>query len=466
MEDDHLTEINRINKKLNIELSERKRAEEQLTFTALHDPLTALPNRTLFLDRLGHVLHRARRKHNYNFAVLFLDLDQFKVVNDSLGHIIGDLSLSESGKRLQDSVRLSDTVGRLGGDEFVVLLEDVQGKSDYLEVVERIQQSLSEPTTLEGKKVFISTSIGIVLGDERYKKAEDILRDADIAMYQAKSLGRGRYEVFEPSMLVKVTSRSQVETELWKALENNEFVVHYQPILNIESKQIIGFEALVRWQHPARGLLLPAEFIPIAEEIGLIVPMGYWILDEACRQISVWHNKYPADPPLTVNVNLSARQCAQPDLTNKIEEILQKYELDPSSLKLELTESLVIEDSESTSAMLSQLRNMGIQIQVDDFDTGYSSLGYLQNFPIDALKIDHTFINQLGSNESSQEIIRTILSLAQNLGIKVIAEGVETNDQLSKLQEMDCEYFQGFLFAKPAACNEIDNLLSKSMKKH
>ena len=461
LELDRLKEITQINEQLSVELSERKRAEEQLTFTALHDSLTTLPNRNLLLDRLRHILDRARRNHDYNFAVFFLDLDHFKVVNDSQGHNIGDLLLVESSKRLLDSVRQSDTVGRLGGDEFVILLEDIKDKSDYIDVVERIQHSLSQPTILSGKKVFISTSIGIVLGDERYEKAEDILRDADIAMYRAKSQGRGRHEVFEPSMLAKVTSRMQLETELWKALENHEFVVHYQPILHTQSHQIIGFEALVRWQHPARDLILPSEFIPIAEEIGLIVPMGYWVLDEACRQISLWHKKYPTDPPLTMNVNLSPRQCAQPDLVPKIKEILHKYKLDPGSLKLELTESLVVEDSESTAIMLSQMRDIGIQVQVDDFGTGYSSLSYIQNFPIDALKIDHTFINQLGRNDSGSEIVRTILSLAHNLGMKVIAEGVETDDQYNKLREMNCEYFQGFLFAKPAASEEIDNLLGK-----
>jgi len=465
LEKDRSLELFQTNEKLQLELKQRKRVEEQLAYRSLHDPLTDLPNRALFMDRLAHAMQRTRRNKDLKFAVFFLDLDRFKVVNDSQGHNIGDLLLIESGKRLIDCVRAVDTVARLGGDEFVVLLEDIKKPSDYLQVADRILHNLSLPSNLGGQTVFVSVSMGIVLSDASYEQPDEILRDADIAMYRAKSLGRGRYEVFDPVMLAGVMKRLEMETDLWKALENHEFILHYQPIQDLLTDRIIGFEALIRWHHPARGLIMPADFISIAEEIGLIVPMGYWVLEEACRQIRAWQLQYPSDPPLTINVNLSPRQCAQTDLVRNISAILKKINLDPRYLKLELTESLIVEDSEGTASMLSQLRELGIQVQIDDFGTGYSSLGNLHRFPIDTLKIDRTFIRQLESANSGLEIVRIILSLAHNLGMKVIAEGVETDAQLSSLKSMNCEYVQGFLISKPLPEQEIDNLLAKSFDK-
>ncbi|MEO5888090.1 MAG: EAL domain-containing protein, partial [Anaerolineales bacterium] len=428
------SELSQANEQLQVELAERKHAEEKLVFTALHDPLTNLPNRVLFMDRLQHAMKRAERHEDFMFAVLFLDLDRFKVVNDSLGHNIGDLLLIESTRRLSACLRGEDTVARLGGDEFVILLEDIQDPMHVTHIMDRLQHDLALPHDLEGHKVFVSVSMGIVMSAARYERPEDILRDADIAMYRAKGQGRGRYEMFDTTMLARVITRLELESDLRKAVERQEFIIHYQPIVELGSRRIIGFEALIRWQHPTRGLVSPAEFIPMAEETGLIVSIGHWVLSEACRQVRAWQVQFPADLPLTVSVNLSARQCAQTNLVQRVAEVLQSTGLDASSLKLELTESMIVEDAESTSDMLSELRALGVQVQIDDFGTGYSSLGYLQKLPIDTLKIDRTFIAALGKGGSGSEIVRTIMALAHDLGMKVVAEGIETDEQLAKLR--------------------------------
>lgn len=458
-------QLEQTNKELVIQLAERKRIQEKLAYASLHDPLTDLPNRVLFLDRLTHTMERSKRNLGNGYAVLFLDLDRFKVVNDSMGHQIGDQLLIETARRISACLRRQDTVARLGGDEFVILLEDLKTPNEYKAIAERILQSLDKPAVVGGSRVFMSVSIGVVLGNTKYVHADDLMRDADIAMYHAKKLGRNRFVVFKPAMLAGVISRIDLEASLRKAYQNQEFEVFYQPIINTQTHKIVGFEALLRWQHPSRGLIFPAEFIPTLEETGLIVPVGYWMMEQACQQIKTWQQQYPSDPPISISVNISTRQCTQPDLVQKLAETLQKNQLLPNSLKLELTESLVVEDSATTSAVLKQLQDLGIEVQIDDFGTGYSALGYLHTLPIDTLKIDRTFISQLMNSESGREIVRTILSLAHSLKMTVIAEGVETKEQLSILSEMKCEFVQGFLFAKAITPLEATDLLEKTQGK-
>jgi len=456
-------QLSQANQQLQLELTERLRAQEQLAYSALHDPLTNLANRVLFVDRLRHAMQRAKRHSDSTFAVMFIDLDHFKVVNDSLGHNVGDLLLVETAQRLLACVRDEDTVARLGGDEFVILLEGLESPADYLRIADRIINNLVSPADLAGHRLFISTSMGVVFSAAHYEHPDDILRDADIAMYQAKKQGRGRYAIFDPEMLQHVMTRLELEGDLRKALERREFFVHYQPILNLETRRITGFEALVRWQHPRRGMTLPSDFIPIAEETGLIVPLGDWVLDEACRQISIWHKQYPTAPPLTMSVNFSTKQCAETNFIEKIVATLQKHRLDAASLRLELTESLVVENSARTSAMLTQLRELGIQVHIDDFGTGYSWLSYLHTLPVDVLKIDRSFIGRLETGGNGVEIVRAILALAHNLNIHVVAEGVETDSQFASLQAMNCQYMQGFLFARPVDSQAAGFLIAKSI---
>ena len=440
-----------------------------ITHDKVADPLTGLPNRLLFLDRLARVLERSKRDPGGLFAVLFLDLDRFKVINDSLGHLVGDLLLVAVSRRLEGCVRSSDTVARLpekstlarlGGDEFTLLLEDIRGVDNAVTVAQRIQQALTAPFQLHGTEVYTSASIGIAVGPADYLHPGDVLRDADAAMYSAKSRGKARWELFDAAMRERALARLQLDTDMRRGLERGEFCLHYQPILALAGDHLAGFEALVRWEHPQRGLLGPADFIPIAEETGLIVPLGWWVLRESCRQMKEWQATFPCDPPLRISVNLSSKQFLQLDLATEIKRLLGDVGLDPRCLKLEITESAIMDDPDSASKMLAELRALGIQVCIDDFGTGYSSLNYLHRFAVDTLKIDRSFIQQMDGAEENLQIVQSIICLAHNLSIDVIAEGVETEAQRSRLAALSCEYGQGYYFSRPIDSATAQKLLA------
>lgn len=452
-------ELTKVNEQLQRDIAERRRAEEQLLHNALHDGLTGLPNQALFMDRLGLALERAKRRKDYLFAVLFLDLDRFKVINDSLGHIVGNQLLIAISRRLETFLRSVDTVARLGGDEFTILLEDIEDTSTAIHIAERIQKELALPFNVNELEVFTSVSIGIALSSQSYAQPEHLLRDADIAMYRAKALGKARYEVFDTDMHNRAVLLLQLETDLRRAITREEFLIHYQPIVSLVTGSIVGFEALVRWNHPKRGLISPIEFIPVAEEAGMIVMIGQWVLREACSQMHKWHTQFPTTPPLTISVNLSGKQIMQLELLQQINFVLQETGLDASSLKLELTESVLIDNTESATAMLSQLRALNIELHMDDFGTGYSSLSYLHRFPISTLKIDRSFISNIGIGGENLEIVRAIVALAHSLNMNVTAEGVETLEQLALLRGMQCNRGQGYFFSRPLDSLAVEELL-------
>ncbi|MBD1825069.1 EAL domain-containing protein [Cyanobacteria bacterium FACHB-DQ100] len=432
------------------DITERKQAEEQLLHDALHDSLTGLANRILFMERLRHVIQLSKRHENYLFAVLFIDLDRFKVINDSLGHMVGDQLLVAIAEKLGDCLRPDDTFARLGGDEFVILLDGIQDDEEATEIAEHVQQTLKHPFHINTQEIFATASIGIILSTTtNYERPEDLLRDADTAMYRAKALGRARHQVFDPSMHDSAVALLHIENDMRRALQNQEFQLYYQPIVCIRTDKVQGFEALVRWQHPKRGLIMPSEFIPIAEETGLIIPLGWWVMREACRQMQEWQLQFPTEPPLTISVNVSSRQFAQPDLVNQVQQILQETGLSAQCLKLEITESTVMENADAAVVMLQRLRDLGIHLSMDDFGTGYSSLGYLHRFPVDTLKIDRSFITNVEDDLEKMEIIRTVVNLAWNLGMDVVAEGVETKKQLAQLKVLRCENGQGYIFSRP-----------------
>ena len=441
------------------DITERKRAEEQLVYDAFHDGLTGLPNRALFTDRLDRALERAKRRDDFTVAVLFLDLDRFKVVNDSLGHMTGDQLLIGVARRLEGALRHVDTVARLGGDEFVVLLEDIEDVSQATQSAERIQTLLREPFILDESEVFTSASIGIAASTTSYNRAEDIIRDADIAMYRAKSMGKARHELFDEAMHGRAVELLKLETDLRKAVDREEFRLHYQPIISLKSGEVVGFEALIRWMHPARGLTYPAAFLPLAEETGMSVLMGNWILREACQQLKSWQNGPALDRDLWVSVNLSSRQLLQPDLTKVVAHSIAEAQIDPASLQLEVTEGIIMDEPEAATAVLVGLRSLGVRLPIDDFGTGYSSLAYLHRFPISSLKIDKSFVKNVDSGGEDEVIVRTIVNLAHNLDMDVIAEGVETEEQLEALKELGCEYGQGFLFSEPVPVEKATALL-------
>jgi diguanylate cyclase (GGDEF)-like protein len=443
--------------KLEDEVVERKRIEEKLTHDVFHDALTGLPNRTLFMDRLQHAITTSQRRAGTPFyAVLFCDIDRFKVINDSLGHLIGDQVLVMVGRKLIDCVRPGDTVARLGGDEFAILLENISDPAHAIEVADRAKRSLSTPLSIKGNDIYPSLSIGIAIDTDWYERPEQPLRDADIAMYEAKDRGNASYEVFDAEMHANILNRMQLETDLRGAVDRKEFILYYQPIIDLKVQQLTGFEALVRWNHPTRGLIYPLEFIPLAEENGLINQIGEWILHEACRELKRLQVQYPHQPPLTMSINISGKQFAQQDLVNMLSGFLAETEVDPHSIALEITESMIMENVDAAVETMNVLREMGIQIHIDDFGTGHSSLSYLHRFPINALKIDRSFISKLTADGSNKEIITSIISLANSLKVDVIAEGVEMEHQLSNIRKMECGYCQGFLLARPLAEHDID----------
>ncbi len=441
-------------------ITDRKQAEERLLHDALHDTLTGLPNRALMIDHLKLTIARTKRRHDRRFAVLFLDLDRFKLVNDTLGHMIGDQLLVGIARRLETCLRPGDTIARVGGDEFTILLEDLSDEKEAIVVAERIHQELKAPFNLGGRDVFTTVSIGIAPGSMAYDQPDEILRDADTAMYRSKSLGKARHEMFDEEMHARSTDLLRLETDLRMAHERNEFFVNYQPIVALDSFRVCGFEALVRWQHPERGLISPTDFIPVAEEAGQILQIGQWVLREACYQIKRWQEKFPADESLYMTVNLSAKQFAQPDLIEQVSAILTETGLDPNCLKLEITESVLVDDFDSAAAMLFRLRALGVRLSIDDFGTGYSSLTYLHRFPIDTLKIDRSFVAVL--DKDNLEIVRTILNLAENLGMDVVAEGVETQEQMALLRNLSCQSGQGYFFSKPMTVIEAEKVIEET----
>ncbi len=444
------------------DITERKRAEERLLHHAHHDALTGLPNRARFTAHLEAAVAHARRDPAHLYAVLFLDLDRFKNVNDSLGHTVGDQLLVALARRLEHCLRPSDSVARLGGDEFAILVDHIDHEGEAIRVAERVQQELTQPFTLNGHEVFTTASIGIALSITGYHASGDVLRDADTAMYRAKAQGKARHEVFDLVMHARAVSLLRLENDLRRAVERQEFCLHYQPIIDLHDQSICGFEALVRWQHPQRGLIAPAEFIPLAEETGLIVPLGQWVLREACRQMRAWQESSPALAGLKLSVNLSGRQFSQSDLFGQITRALDDTGFDPRRLQLEITVSVLVENAATIVKTLTQLRDLGIELALDDFGTGYSSLSDLHRFPIHTLKIDRSFISPHGGGEHS-EIVRTIIRLARDMGKEVVAEGIETPAQLAQLQTLNCPYGQGYLFSPPQDAAGIAALLEAGL---
>jgi PAS domain S-box-containing protein len=464
---------------VNRDITERKRAEEMLVHNAFHDGLTNLPNRALFLDRLQRSLTLSKRQSTYKFAVLLIDVDEFKIINDSLGHAAGDDLLIQIGQRLKDSVRRADTVSRprmndvpgrptdddtlarLGGDEFIILLDDIRDPIEAVRVAERVQAELTTPFAVNQQEIVISASIGITSSASPHTQAEDLVRDADIAMYRAKRAGKARCEVSDTAMHANAVKRLRLETDLRKALDQGEFRVYYQPIVSLQTGQITGFEALSRWQRP-EGVVPPLEFIAVAEEIGLIVPINRQLLREACQHLRSWQFEFPSRPPLTMSVNISAKDFAQPDLASEIRKCLEETGVDPGCLQLEIIETIAMGDAEKSGHVLSQLKALGVRLSIDDFGTGYSSLSRLRRIPVDTLKIDRAFILHMDSDPESREIVRIIIMLAHNLGLKVVAEGTETEVHIDLLKQLNCEMAQGYFYSRPADGHAMAKLLTSN----
>jgi PAS domain S-box-containing protein len=464
---------------VNRDITERKRAEEMLAHNAFHDGLTNLPNRALFLDRLQHALTLSKRHLNYKFAVLLIDVDEFKIINDSLGHSAGDELLIQIGQRLKESVRRADmvsrprlsaiphrapnddTLARLGGDEFTILLDDIRDPIEAVRVAERVQAELAAPFILNDQEIVISASIGIAASSGPYTGADQLLRDADIAMYRAKRGGKARCEVSDPAMHASAVKRLSLETDLRKALDQGEFRVYYQPIVSLPTGKIAGFEALTRWQRP-EGVLSPIDFIAVAEETGLIVQMNRQLLREACLQLRAWQDEFPSTMPLTLSVNITSREFAMPDLASEIRKSIELTGIDPSCLQFEIIETIAMGDAEKSGQVLAQLKALGARLSIDDFGTGYSSLSRLRRIPVDTLKIDRAFISNMERDRENREIVRAIIVLAHNLGLKVVAEGTETEEHVNLLKQLNCEMAQGYLYSRPIDAASMSKLLASN----
>jgi diguanylate cyclase (GGDEF)-like protein/PAS domain S-box-containing protein len=446
------------------DISERKALEAELERRASHDPLMGLPNRHTFVDRLGQALLRTKRgKEGRKVGVLFMDLDRFKTINDSLGHEAGDRLLVTVAERLRNRLRNEDVLARFGGDEFAVLLEEVADASETIRVAQRIAESLREPFTVNDHQVNLSTSVGIALGSAHTNDdPEGMLRNADAAMYKAKEQGPGRYAVFDPAMQTRAQERLELEAELRRALEQGEFVLYYQPEVSLYNGSMVGLEALLRWQHPERGLLKPSAFVPLAEETDLIAPIGRWVLEEACRQAKRWEEEHPLASPMTMEVNLSPKQVRRRELARTVEEALTRADVEAHTLALDITETVLIGASEHNAQALEALKKMGIRLSLDDFGTGYSSLSYLKRLPVDRVKVDRTFVKGLGGNATDTAVVRMIIDLCHTLGVEVLAEGVETSEQAALLRDMGCDLGQGYYFARPLPGEELAEQLPEA----
>jgi len=443
------------------DITELKEAERQIYFQAFHDTLTHLPNRALFIEHLTMAIKRAKRRSGYNFAVIYLDIDRFKLVNDSMGHGAGDDLLVAFAGRVRESLRETDVLARLGGDEFVILLEDIEDEGYAGRIAERLQQALRKPFHIQGKEVYAPASFGVVLTPQDYEHPDAVIRDADAAMYHAKESGRGQVKVFDRKLHEKALHLLQQETDLRKAVNKNQFQNHYQPIVRLESAALVGFETLIRWTHPELGMVYPGAFISTAEETGLIIPITRLVVDQACRDLKEWQTRMGHELDLTVSVNISSRHFLLPTLLDDLKEVLEACELAPGCLKLEITETALMEDSEETVRLAQRLKDFGIRIVIDDFGTGYSSLSYLQRLPIDTLKVDRSFVSKLHEGpEGNRNIVEAIISLAHKLNMTVVAEGIETPEQYTLLRDLKCELGQGYLFSRPLPKSEVDSLLT------
>src|ERR1700722_8964054 len=474
--------LRKTNVRLHELVTQLSATQEKLIHTAYHDLLTQLPNRTFFMDRLTQCVKRANRHQDYKFAVVFMDVDQFKIVNDSLGHSAGDQLIVQISERLTGSIRRddpdvhrgdvtgsvrpggNDMLARYGGDEFAIVLDDIRDASDSIRVAERIQQNLATPFLISGRQLQITVSVGIAVSATGYSVGEDVLRDADTAMHRAKALGKSRYLICDPMMHSAAVNRLRLEDDLRQAANRGELQVYYQPIVSLHDGHLSGFEALIRWQRPDFGLVAPGEFIPVAEETGLIVTIGSWVFREACSQMCAWHLQFPSEPPLTIAVNFSGKQFIQPDLVEQVVQILRETGLDPRSLGIEFTESVAMQDAERTALVLSELKALGVLTSIDDFGTGYSSLSHLRRLPLDVLKLDRSFVSEMLNNNESREIVHTIISLAHILCMDVVAEGVETAEQANQLKSLGCKYAQGYFFSKPMTQAMAQTLIGSGVR--